>query len=220
MTVALQQVGPLDGAANLAGTAVAALRGVRLPNGLLADVLLDGGLVAAAPGDGVQLDAQRLACAARRLRAARPPRQGPHRVRLPPGVGNDLVAACDSWRVLLPAIDRADTEARALAAIRRYVARGITAIRTHVDLHVGPDPFRAVDALTGLRERLAAASRCRSASSRATQTPTELVAAAADRGIDVMGGCPTSPTTRGPSAPACSTSPRPAICRSTCTSTR
>src|SRR3954451_2493035 len=146
VTVALQQVGPLDGAANLAGTAVAALRGVRLPNGLLADVLLDGGLVGAAPGDGVQLDASGW----RVLPAACEPHAHLDKAltasRLPPGVGNDLVAACDSWRVLLPTIDRADTETRALAAVRRYVARGITAIRTHVDLHVGSDPFRAVDA--------------------------------------------------------------------------
>ena len=110
--------------------------------------------------------------------------------RLPPGVGNDLVAACDSWRVLLPTIDRADIEARALAAVRRYVARGITAIRTHVDLHVGPDPFRAVDALIGLRERLRGRVTLQVCLLAGHETPTELVAAAADRGIDVMGGCP------------------------------
>jgi cytosine/creatinine deaminase len=190
VTVALQQVGPLDGAANLAGTAVAALRGVRLPNGLLADVLLDGGLVAAAPGDGVQLDASGW----RVLPAACEPHAHLDKAltasRLPPGVGNDLVAACDSWLVLLPAIDRADVEARALAAIRRYVARGITVIRTHVDLHDGRDPFRAVDALIGLRERLRDRVTLQVCLLAGHETPTELITAAAARGVDVMGGCP------------------------------
>ena len=62
MTVALQQVGPADGAARLAGTAVAALRGVRLPDGALGDVLLDGTTVALAPGEGADLDARAGAC--------------------------------------------------------------------------------------------------------------------------------------------------------------
>jgi cytosine deaminase len=190
VTVALQQVGPADGAAHLTGTAVAALRGVRRPDGTLGDVLLDGGAVALAPGAGVELDADGW----RVLPAACEPHAHLDKAltasRLPPGVGNDLVAACDSWRVLLPTIDRADTEARALTAVRRYVARGITAIRSHVDLHVGPDPFRAVDALTGLRERLRGRVTLQVCLLAGHETPTELVAAAADRGIDVMGGCP------------------------------
>ena len=115
MTVALQQVGPADGVARLAGTAVAALRGVRLPDGALGDVLLDGTTVALAPGDGADLDAQGW----RVLPAACEPHAHLDKAltasRLPPGIGNDLVAACDSWRVLLSTIDRADTEARALA---------------------------------------------------------------------------------------------------------
>jgi cytosine deaminase len=190
VTVALQQVGPADGAANLSGTSVAALRGVRRPDGVLGDVLLDGATVALAPGDGADLDARGW----RVLPAACEPHAHLDKAltasRLPPGVGNDLVAACDSWRVLLPTIDRADTEARALAAVRRYVARGITAIRTHVDLHVGPDPFRAVDALIGLRERLRGRVTLQVCLLAGHETPTELVAEAAARGIDVMGGCP------------------------------
>ena len=190
VTVALQQVGPADGAAHLAGTAVAALRGARLPDGTLGDVLLDGGTVAAASGMGAELDARGW----RVLPAACEPHAHLDKAltapRLPPGVGNDLMAACDSWRALLPAIDRADIERRALAAIRRYVVRGITAIRTHVDLHAGPDPFRAVDALIGLRERLRGRVTLQVSLLAGHETPTGLVAAAAARGIDVMGGCP------------------------------
>lgn len=190
MTVALQQVGPADGAAGLSGTAVAALRGVQKPDGTVGDVLLDGGTVAVAPGDGADLDAHGW----RVLPAACEPHAHLDKAltasRLPPGVGNDLVAACDSWRVLLPTIDRADTEARALAAVRRYVARGITAIRSHVDLHVGPDPFRAVDALIALRERLRGRVTLQVCLLAGGDTPTELVTEAAARGVDVMGGCP------------------------------
>ena len=190
MTVALLQVGPADGAAHLAGTAVAALRGVRLPDGAFGDVLLDDGTVADAPGEGVELDARGW----RVLPAACEPHAHLDKAltaaRLPPGVGNDLVAACDSWRVLLPEIDRADVETRALAAIRRYVARGITAIRTHVDLHDGQSPFHAVDALVGLRERLRGRVTLQVCLLAGHETPTELVVEAAERGIDVMGGCP------------------------------
>src|SRR3978361_1791901 len=128
VTVALQTVGPVDGAAYLAGKAVAALRGVRLP----------GGTVAAPPGEGGALDA----AGWRVLPAACEPHAHLDKAlsasRLPPGIGNDLVAACDSWRAMLPTIDRADIEARALATVRRYVTHGITAIPTPAALHDGP----------------------------------------------------------------------------------
>jgi cytosine deaminase len=190
VTVALHTVGPVDGAARLAGTAVAALRGVRLPDGTLGDVLLDGATIADATGEGADLEAGGW----RVLPAACEPHahldKALSAARLPPGVGNDLVAACDSWRAMLPAIDRADIEARALATVRRYVAHGITAIRTHVDLHQGPDPFRAVDALIGLRERLRSRVTLQVCLLAGSETPTELIDAAAARGIDVMGGCP------------------------------
>ena len=190
MTVALRMVGPADGAAQLTGTPVAALRGVRRPDGTLGDVLLDGASVADAPGDGADLDARGW----RVLPAACEPHAHLDKAltapRLPPGVGNDLVAACDSWRALLPSIDRADIETRALAAIRRYVVRGITAIRTHVDLHPGDDPFRGVDALVALRERLRGRVTLQVCLLPGSDAPTDLLAAAAARGIDVMGGCP------------------------------
>ncbi len=190
MTVALRMVGPADGAAQLTGTPVAALRGVRLPDGTLGDVLLDGATVADTPGEGADLDA----CGWRVLPAACEPHAHLDKAltapRLPPGVGNDLVAACDSWRALLPSIDRADIETRALAAIRRYVVRGITAIRTHVDLHPGDDPFRGVDALLALRERLRGRVTLQVCLLPGSDAPTDLLEAAAARGIDVMGGCP------------------------------
>lgn len=190
MTVALHTVGPIDGAAHLAGTAVAALRGVRLPDGTLGDVLLDGATVSDIPGEGADLAADGW----RVLPAACEPHahldKALSAARLPPGVGNDLIAACDSWRAMLPTIDRADIEARALATVRRYVAHGITAIRTHVDLHPGSDPFRGVDALIGLRERLRGRVTLQVCLLAGSETPTELVDAAATRGIDVMGGCP------------------------------
>ena len=190
MTVALRMVGPADGAAQLTGTPVAALRGVRLPDGTLGDVLLDGATVADTPGEGADLDAGGW----RVLPAACEPHAHLDKAltapRLPPGVGNDLVAACDSWRALLPSIDRADIETRALAAIRRYVVRGITAIRTHVDLHPGDDPFRGVDALVALRERLRGRVTLQVCLLPGSDAPTDLLEAAAARGIDVMGGCP------------------------------
>jgi cytosine/creatinine deaminase len=190
VTVALRMVGPAGGAARLTGTTVAALRGVRLPDGTLGDVLLDGGTVAHAPGEGAELDAHGW----RVLPAACEPHAHLDKAltapRLPPGVGNDLVAACGSWRAMLPTIDRADIEARALAAIRRYAARGFTAIRTHVDLHPGADPFGGVDALVGLRERLRGRITLQVCLLAGSEAPTGLIEEAVDRGIDVVGGCP------------------------------
>jgi len=93
VTVALQQVGPADGTAHLAGTAVAALRGVRLPDGALGDVLLDGGTVADAAGEGAQLDAHGW----RVLPAACEPHAHLDKAltasRLPTGVGNEIMVA-------------------------------------------------------------------------------------------------------------------------------
>lgn len=194
VTVTLQAVGPPCGAAHLTGTTIAALRGLRLPDGTLGDVLIDGGSVTEAPGAGADLDAHGW----RVLPAACEPHAHLDKaftaLRLPPGVGNDLGAACDSWRDLLPSIDRADIEIRALEAVRRYVARGITAIRTHVDLHPGRDALRGVDALIGLRERLRGRVTLQIAVLAGSDTPIDLIERAIGDGptdgVDVVGGCP------------------------------
>ncbi len=185
-----ESVGAPDGAPALAGTAVAVLRGVRRPDGALGDVAVDGGRVAETPGPGVDLDASGW----RVLPAAAEPHAHLDKAltagRCDPGMGNDLLAACLEWGTLLPGVTRADVRARALAAVRRYVARGITAIRTHVDLPPDDDPLRGVEALVGLRDELRGRVElqvCLLAGSLATDGSIEDAVAA---GVDVMGGCP------------------------------
>jgi cytosine/creatinine deaminase len=110
--------------------------------------------------------------------------------RLDPDAGNDLVSAIRQWRALLPVIDAADIADRALRAVHRYVARGITAIRTHVDVPAGGDPLRAVDALIGVREQLRGRVTLQVCLLAGSDVPDAVVADAAARGVDVIGGCP------------------------------
>jgi cytosine deaminase len=99
--------------------------------------------------------------------------------RLDPDAGNDLLSAIGQWRALLPVIDAADIAERALQAVRRYAARGITAIRTHVDVPPSGDPLRAVDAVIAVREQL-----------RGRVTLQVCLLAGFDVPDAVIGGCP------------------------------
>lgn len=193
MTVTLRTVGKADGPGCLAGTSVAALRGVRLPDETVGDLAISAGMVTDAPGAGADLDATGW----RVLPAACEPHAHLDKAltapRLTPGRGNDLVAACTEWSALLPLLDRADIERRALTAIRQYVSRGITTIRSHVDLHrstADNDALRGVDALIGLRERLRGRVTLQVCLLAGSETPTDLVHEAVARGVDVLGGCP------------------------------
>ncbi len=186
----MRVIGTPDGAAHLAGAAVGALRGVRLPDGTLGDVALDGTVVSSTPGDGVTLDASGW----RVLVGACEPHAHLDKAltapRADPGAGNDLVAAIEQWRAILPGIDGPDVHARALAAVHRYVARGITTLRTHVDVAREGDPLRGVDALIALREQLrgrVTLQVCLLAGSEASDASVEEAVA---RGVDVLGGCP------------------------------
>jgi cytosine/creatinine deaminase len=184
------RIGELDGPADLAGVSVAVLRGVRRPDGALGDVFLDGGLVAPAPGAGSDLDASGW----RVLPGACEPHAHLDKAltapRVDPGAGNDLSAAIGQWRLILPAIDAADVHARALAAVHRYVARGITTIRTHVDLPLDGDPMRGVDALVALREQLRGRVTLQVCVLAGYEVTDAAVAEAVTRGVDVIGGCP------------------------------
>ncbi|WP_433556103.1 amidohydrolase family protein [Pseudonocardia xinjiangensis] len=199
-----QPIGAPDTAPHLAGSVLRAVRGVRLPDGTVADlVIVDGRIEAvvdpapAGPsGDdprrdaGVDLDATGW----RVLPAACEPHAHLDKAltapRIDAGAGNDLVAAIEQWRAVLPGIDTADISARALAAVHRYVARGITSIRTHVDVPREGDPLRGVDALVALREQLRGRVTLQVCLLAGSEAPDAVVAEAVARGIDVVGGCP------------------------------
>jgi cytosine/creatinine deaminase len=169
---------------------VAALRGVRLSDGTVGDLSF--------PQGSVELEGRGW----RVLPAACEPHAHLDKAltapRMDPGAGNDLPAAIAQWRALLPGIDRADIGARALAAVGRYLANGVTVVRSHVDVPLEGDRFRGVDALVALRERLRGAvdlQVCLLAGSVATGGADDgaddgVVAEAVARGVDVIGGCP------------------------------
>ncbi|GAA1330811.1 hypothetical protein [Pseudonocardia xinjiangensis] len=192
---------------HLAGTVVRALRGVRLLDGTVADLLVADGVIEAVvahepgvlsvpdqrPGGDV-LGSDLDASGWRVLPAACEPHAHLDKAltapRTDPGAGNDLVAAIGQWRAVVPGIDGADISTRALAAVHRYVARGITAVRTHVDVLPDGDRLRGIDALVALRERLRGRVTLQVCLLAGSEVPDAVIAEALARGIDIVGGCP------------------------------
>ncbi len=193
-------IGEPHQAAHLAGQQVSGLRGVRLLDGTIADVLISGGHIGVGgvsnggagdrAGPALDLDATGW----RALPATVEPHAHLDKAltapRTDPGAGNDLCTAIAQWRAILPAIDAADIHTRALAAIARYVARGTTTIRTHVDIPPDGDPFRGVDALVALREQLRGRVTLQVCLLAGAEVGDAEVAEAVARGVDVIGGCP------------------------------
>ncbi len=169
------------------------LRGVRRVDGTVGDVAVRDGRVVdirSAPGDGVALDATGW----RALPAACEPHAHLDKAltaaRLGPTQANDLVSAIDQWCLHRPDVDTADVYARGRAALARYAARGITAVRSHVDVPTEGDPFRGVDALVALRDDVRDRMTLQVCLLTSSFTPDDVLAAAAARGVDVIGGCP------------------------------
>lgn len=183
-------IGRPEGPARLAGTTVRALRGVRLVDGTLADLGIAEGRIGDPGTAGVEVDASGW----RALPAACEPHAHLDKAltapRMDPGAGNDLMAAIQQWQGILPGIDGADIAERALAAIRRGVARGITAFRTHVDVPQSGDPMRGIDAMIALRERLRGRVTLQVCVLAGPDVSDALVEESIARGIDVVGGCP------------------------------
>ncbi|MBD8078861.1 amidohydrolase family protein [Cellulosimicrobium arenosum] len=191
-------VGAPDAAATLAGAHIAGLRGVRAPDGTVVDLDVERGRISAATPTGDRADAPAgLLLDARGWRVL-PAACEPHAhldkaltaARIPAGTGDDLVGAVARWRELAAGIDGADVALRARRAVGRYVARGTTTIRTHVDVPVVGDPLRMLDALLDLRDELAGAVTLQVCLLGGSHTSDAVYLEAAARGVDVLGGCP------------------------------
>lgn len=186
-------VGDPSGDDSLVGTRIAGITDVRLLDSTIGRVDVAGGVVAASPqGDegGAILDAGgwRLIPGPVEPHAHLDKALTAHRV--PPGAGLDLVGAVNSWHTLSRTIDAEDVRDRALAAVRRYVERGFTGIRTHVNVSDGPDPLSALDVMVELRERLRDVVTLQLCLLPGPTVGDDVVRDAIDRGIDVLGGCP------------------------------
>ena len=106
-----------------------------------------------------------------------------------PPVG-DLLAAITAWREHAASMTEDDVLRRARTAAHLLLRHGTTAVRSHVDLLVGPDPLRGVRALVALREELGDLLDLQLVALAAPDTPDAVVHAALDLGVDLVGGAP------------------------------
>ncbi|GAA5126431.1 amidohydrolase family protein [Pseudonocardia adelaidensis] len=190
----IHSIGAPDAPARFSGVQLRSVRGVRLLDGTVADLHVVDGRISSNPAreanPGVDVDATGW----RVLPSAVEPHAHLDKAltapRVDPSVGNDLHAAIAQWKALVADIDAADIAERALAAVRRYVANGITAIRSHVDVPDTGDPMRGIDALVAVREQLRGRVTLQVCMLAGHGTPDAVLAEAAARGVDVIGGCP------------------------------
>jgi cytosine deaminase len=107
----------------------------------------------------------------------------------------DLVAAIDAWHEHRRGLDVADIARRAESAARISLARGVTAIRTHVDVGEGIE-LRAAEALVDVRERLRGLVELQVVAlsyplaGAAGADNRAMVREALELGVDVVGGAP------------------------------
>lgn len=173
------------------------LRGARLVDGSLVDVVLDGDTVAEVRPAGAipsvlgddQLDLTGFVL----MTAPAEPHAHLDKARswdaAAPPFG-DLVRAVESWRAFSETETEDGIYARALAQASAMVQTGTTAIRSHVDLLGGADPLRGVRALLRVKERLAEVLDLQLVALGGEWTDDAVFEAALDAGVDIMGGCP------------------------------
>ncbi|MDT5024577.1 MAG: cytosine/creatinine deaminase [Micromonosporaceae bacterium] len=205
--------------AGAGGGASLLLRGVTLPDGRLADVRLGGARIEAigAPGTLARADAPdpgtTLDLSGHLLLPA-PAEPHAHldkayTAERAPNPDGDLGGAVTAWLRYRPSMSDADITARGSAAVRAYLANGVTAIRTHVD--VGDDiGIRALSSVIAIRNGMV--GRCDLQVVAFVSTPVSGRAGARNRallnealaaGADVAGACP-------------ALDPEPALCIDAC----
>jgi cytosine/creatinine deaminase len=176
------------------------LRNATLLDGSAAEVRLEGGRIAEVASAGALEEAEDLDLEGYLLLPA-PAEPHAHldkaltaeRVRVQPG---DLDSAIAAWHEHRRGLEAQDIARRAEAAARISLARGVTAMRTHVDVGEGIE-LRAAEALVEVRERLRSlmdiqvvalsyplAGEGEAAENRA------LVRESLALGVDVVGGAP------------------------------
>jgi cytosine deaminase len=174
------------------------LRGARLPDGDVRDVLLDGGLVrrVAPPGELPPMAHEWELSGHLLLPAPAEPHAHLDKaltwdvagIGTPPG---DLGAAIDAWHAHAWRVTEEDIARRARHALDELALNGVTAVRTHADILPGDDPLRGLRALLRLRDeaRGRAAVHLQVAVLHA-DAPDPVLREALRMGADVLGGCP------------------------------
>ncbi|MET7928408.1 amidohydrolase family protein [Streptomyces sp. NPDC005349] len=170
------------------------LRGARLPEGQVRDVLIeDGGVSSVAPAGQLPSSCREMDLAGYLLLPA--PAE-PH-AHLDKALTWDLAGAppCDlpgavaAWHGYAERVTEQDVLARARRALGELVANGATAVRTHADVLPGPDPLRGLRALLRLREEACERVVLQIAVLH-VDASDEILDEALDLGADLLGGCP------------------------------
>ncbi len=102
----------------------------------------------------------------------------------------DLETAINCWRTYAEQMPATDVYFRARRAFSTYLAHGITAVRSHVDLLSGPDPLRGLAEVVRLREELRDVMTIQVALLCSSHSPLSQLHEAMELGVDVVGGCP------------------------------
>jgi cytosine/creatinine deaminase len=179
------------------GQAVAGLRGVRTAAGELADVLIDaaGVVTEVRPATAEPVGGGELAMPGWVLL---PSAVEPHAHLdkafswAPSGAPyGDLRSAIDSWCRYAEGLTAEEVGRRARQALTRYLAAGITAVRSHVDVVLdADDPLCGVRAVVDLREQVRDVLDLQVCLLASSFADTALLDRALDLGVDVLGGCP------------------------------
>jgi cytosine deaminase len=102
----------------------------------------------------------------------------------------DLVLAINSWRQYSSVMTIDGIAERARAAALALLRNGTTAVRTHVDMLVGPEPLRGVHALIAVRDELASVMDIELVALAGSDATDETIAEAISLGVDLVGGAP------------------------------
>jgi len=177
---------------------IALLRNATLADGRRVDVVLDGSVVAAVadagtPASGVagpeavlDLDGYLLLTAPAEPHAHLDKALSFDLVRPPLG---DLPSAIEAWVAYAQTMSVDSIVERARTQALAMLAQGITAIRSHVDVH--PDnPTRSAEALVRVREELAGLVDLELVALCSSLTGDDGLEEALDLGLDLVGGAP------------------------------
>lgn len=180
------------------------LRGSRLPDGDVRDVVLDpdSGLVRQVAPPGLLPSGPDELDLAGYLLLPAPAEPHAHLDKaltwdLADALPGDLASAITAWHAYAARVTEEDVVQRASRTVDELCANGVTAVRTHVDLlrdddgggYGGGDPLRGLRALLRLRGQLRGRVRLQIAVLH-VDAPDELLHEALDLGADLLGDCP------------------------------
>ena len=171
------------------------LRNATLADGAYVDVALDRGVVTAVtPATGVAPTGDELDLTGFVLL---PSTVDPHAhldkacswEAIDPPMG-DLLSAIRAWRAYSATMSEDDVAERARGQVLAMLARGTTAIRSHVDVRMDDDPALNVRAVLRVRDELADLVDLELVALAGPETPDRAVEEVLDLGVDLVGGAP------------------------------